>query len=365
VAQPNPKRWIENLIIADKLLLRRVVKTTKFNLIAGTLLVGLFFISAINAAAIEPNGAGASYTQTPDEGAIGSDDKVDIPGVSDGSTPNTRFAESKGHERDARPAEHYRLGTFYSDVATIPWQTTALVAGIGVVGVVNWDWGNSRFKFNDEGFFGSDTGSLGMDKLGHAYSTYLMADYSNHFMQANGASSCAPYSAALMAWGIMLGVEVLDGFSDDHGFSYEDLIFNLCGAGFSVLRNTVHGLREKLDFRLEYIPSGNKDGFHPITDYSGQKYVMALKLSGFEMCRDTPLRFLELHGGYFARGFTQAEKERGESQRREPYVAIGLNLSELLFRNTKVGKTTFGRYAARALEYVQIPYTYVATEDDK
>ena len=256
----------------------------------------------------------------------------------------------------------YSCGTFTSDVATIPWPTAALVGGLAVVGVANWNWGNSKFNFNDEGFFEDDTGSLGMDKLGHAYSTYVMADYLNHYMKKNNASSYASYNAALLAWGVMLGVEIFDGFSSDHGFSYEDLLFNFFGAGFSVIRNTVPGLRAKLDFRIEYIPSGNINGFHPFTDYSGQKYVMALKLAGFDICRDTLLRFLEFQGGYFARGFTTAEEERGAPLRREPYVAIGLNLSELFFGKTKIGKTTFGRYTARLLEYVQIPYTYVATE---
>jgi hypothetical protein len=191
-----------------------------------------------------------------------------------------------------------------------------------------------------------------------------MSDYFNHFMKKHNASPYASYNAALLAWGVMLGVEVFDGFSSDHGFSYEDLIFNFFGAGFSVMRNTVPGLREKLDFRIEYIPSGNVDGFHPFTDYSGQKYVLALKLAGFDRLGSTPLRFIELQGGYFARGFTEAEEERGESLRKVPYAAVGINLSELFFGKTKMGKTTFGRYSARFLEYVQIPYTYIATEQE-
>ncbi len=309
-------------------------------------------------------GAGASCTTKPYEGAIGNDCKVDLRISYDWSTPNTLFDRGSHHDFDVRPASPYHLSSFRSDVATIPWQTTALVAGIGVLGVASWDWGSSSFNFNDEGFFGSDTGSLGMDKLGHGYSTYVISDFLTHSMRANGASASAPYNAPLFSWMLMLGVEIFDGFSDDHGFAYEDLIFNGLGAGFSLLRNTIPGMREKLDFRLEYIPSGNTDGFHPITDYSGQKYILALKLAGFDWCKQTPLQYVELHGGYFARGFTDYEKERGEPERKEPYVAVGLNISELLFGNTKIGKTNFGRHASRFLEYVQIPYTYIATAHD-
>ncbi len=309
-------------------------------------------------------GAGASCTTKPYTGAIAKDCKVDIRLSYDWSTPNTIAAPTPRHDFHDQRIEPYRWSTFTSDVATIPWQTTALVAGIGVLGVVSWDWGSTSFNFNNEGFFGHDTGSFGMDKLGHAYSTYVIADFLAYSMQANGASNNAHYNGALLSWIMMLGVEVFDGFSDDHGFAYEDLIFNGLGAGFSALRNAVPGLREKLDFRLEYIPSGNTDGFHPVTDYSGQKYLLALKWGGFDCCSQTPLRFLEFQAGYFARGITDDEKARGEPARKEPYLAVGLNLSELLFGRTRIGKTAIGRHAARFLEYVQIPYTYLATVND-
>jgi hypothetical protein len=141
------------------------------------------------------------------------------------------------------------------------------------------------------------------------------------------------------------------------------MVMNGLGAGFSVLRSTVPGLAEKLDFRMEYIPSGNKGDFRPASDYSGQKFILALKLSGFEAFKDTPLRFVELHAGYFARGFTDEEEARGEELRREPYVGIGLNLQELLDAGIRKD-TTAGLIAKRTLEYVQVPYTYAATSQD-
>lgn len=64
----------------------------------------------------------------------------------------------------------------------------------------------------------------------------------------------------------MTCVEVFDGFAEDHGYSYEDLVANAGGAGFSVLRSSVPGPKQKLDFRLLNLASGNVKGFHPITD---------------------------------------------------------------------------------------------------
>lgn len=342
------------------------MNTKRKFLAAVTVFIGLHFISAANALEPESADAGIKERLVRNGRPAGSMENFFCPNgqIHLAAYPLYAELEPRTSSQTTAGANGYRFTTFPSDVATIPWHTTAIVAGAAVLGIANWNWGSSSFTFNDEGFFGEDTGSLGMDKLGHAYSTYLISDFFNHYMQKKGASTYAPYNAALLSWGIMLGVEVFDGFSEDHGFSYEDLIFNFFGASFSVIRNIVPGLREKLDFRLEYIPSGNKDGFHPITDYSGQKYVLALKLSGFDLCKKTPLRFLELQGGYFARGFTEKEEEEGDPLRREPYVAIGINLSELFFGTTKIGKTKFGHYASRFLEYVQVPYTYVATVNE-
>jgi hypothetical protein len=173
--------------------------------------------------------------------------------------------------------------------------------------------------------------------------------------------------------GLMTYIEVFDGFSVDHGFSHEDLIIDAVGALFAVARRSVPGMREKVDFRLLYTPSGStlrsiscfpsahceKDGKTargPFTDYSNQRYLLALKLSGFDKIRDTPLRFVELHGGYYARGFTREEEERGEPLRRRLFIGAGLNVGELLF-GRRPGR--FGRAGKSLLEYLQPPYTAI------
>ena len=258
----------------------------------------------------------------------------------------------------------YNAGTFFEQSASIPWDIAFILGGTIGGGIVSWNWGSAPFHFVDEGWFGKDTSYLGMDKVGHAYSTYLYAEYFTQRIAHSAEDvSGAAITGAVLAMGVQTSVEFFDGFSSTYGFSYEDLIMDGVGAGFSVLRSTVPGLADKLDFRMEYIPSGNGGGFGPTSDYSGQKYLLALKLGGFETVEDTPLRFLELQAGYFARGFTEEERANGDERRREPYVAIGFNLQELL-DNGKVSETVPGLLAHRILEYVQVPYTYAATTQD-
>jgi hypothetical protein len=256
----------------------------------------------------------------------------------------------------------YKLNTFTSQVSAIPWDVAGAYGLVAIIGFEqkDWNWGTTSFHFANEGWFGRDTKYLGVDKLGHAYTAYLLSEYfTQRIAHSTEDRAGAALTGAVLGMGIQTYVEILDGFSDN-GFSPQDFVADGVGAGFSVLRNTIPGLADKLDFRMEYIPSGNDGSFQPFHDYTGQKYVLALKLSGFERFEDTPLRFVELQGGYYARGFTDAEEARGDQRQREPYVAIGLNLQEVL-DGERIRDTTPAIAARAALQYIQVPYTYAAS----
>ena len=266
----------------------------------------------------------------------------------------------------------YDAGVLWRQAKSIPWRSGGATAAIAATGFANWDWGSSSFRFNSEGWFGKDTASLGMDKLGHAYSAYVLSEFFADGIE-HGHPRHRAYTGALLSMGLMTAIEVFDGFSAEHGFSYEDLVVDAAGAAFSVVRRAVPGLREKLDFRLLYVPSRSTwraiscfpkphcDRYgaivrSPITDYTRQKYLLAFKLSGFERFQRTPLRLVELQGGYYARGFTREEEARGHPLRRRLFIGVGLNVGELLFPGRSRG---FGRAATSVLEYLQVPYTAV------
>lgn len=262
---------------------------------------------------------------------------------------------------DVSTYHNYDADMFLGHARSVVWDIAAIYGGVTYFGFRNWDWGSSGFQFESEGWFGTDTKYGGMDKLGHAYTGYILTEYfSQRIAHENADPNGAIMSGAILGLGVQTYIEFFDGFSGGHGFSYEDFIANSVGVGFSILRNTVPEVGEKLDFRLEYIQSEYSD-FAPVTDYAGQKYVLALKLAGFEELEESPLRFFELQAGYFTQGYTDAEREAGVDQKREPYVAIGLNLNELLNEAPELRNSTPGLAASRALEYLQVPYTYVPT----
>lgn len=263
--------------------------------------------------------------------------------------------------KDVSQFDAFNADVFWDQSASIKWDIIAVYGLTTAFGLSNWEWGSSGFHFENEGWFGEDTKYGGMDKLGHAFTGYLLSDYfSQRIAHEVSDSNGAIVTGGILSMGLMTYIEFFDGFSGGHGFSYEDLIADGIGVGFSFLRNTVPNMAERVDFRLEYIQSDYSD-FAPFTDYAGQKYVLALKLSGFENFEETPLRFVELQAGYFTQGYTDAERDAGVEQRREPYVAIGLNLNEFLGEVPEARDTLPGLAASRALEYLQVPYTYIPT----
>ncbi len=244
----------------------------------------------------------------------------------------------------------------------LKWELGGLTGGILYLGLKEWNWGSSSFKFNDEGWFGINTGSGGADKLGHLYSTYIMDEFlTNRLYYKTGNLNDAALKGAIFSGTLMLLVEAFDGVSSDHGFSYEDLIMNGTGIGISYLKNTIPELRDKLDLRVEYHRSKADKG-HPITDYTGYNYSAVLKLGGFKQLKTTPLKYFELQLGYYAKGFKKADKPYFKQKRTELYAGIGLDLSEALFKPLK--KHTDSEwldYTDTFFRYYQLPGIYTTT----
>ena len=188
------------------------------------------------------------------------------------------------------PPSFYSVSLLGDHLSSVRWELAAVGAGLVAIGLRDWDWGGSEFQFIEEGWFAKNTRHGGMDKIGHAFSTFVIADILTDRIRANASNPTgAPITGALVAFGIMGLGETLDGFTGKHRFSREDIVANGVGAAFSILRNSVPGLREKLDFRFMYTPASyERPGITASEDsgiippYQRQRYIMALKGSGFE-----------------------------------------------------------------------------------
>jgi hypothetical protein len=226
--------------------------------------------------------------------------------------------------------------------------------GIGLVsawGIYKWDYFTQSPNAGSEGWFGNGTDEGGADKLGHLYASYAATHglaylYENWRFERDEAA----LYGALSSWAIMGFMEFGDSFSD-FGFSMEDLLFNTVGSAFGYLLYQNTDLAGKIDLRWEY-------GIHPsgggvFTDYENTKVLLALKLNGFKATRRGLLKHLELHLGYYTRGFDDHES----GQERNLYVGIGVNLTDLLRRHGHAKTAT-------VLNYLQLPGTYLSLKHD-
>lgn len=191
-----------------------------------------------------------------------------------------------------------------------------------------------------EGWFSKDTENGGADKVGHAYTGYLMSHIFSYTYEDWGYAQ--EKSALYGAYSSFLFTSIMefgDSFSP-YGLSYEDLISNTLGAILGFYTYKYKSLGDKLDFRVEYKlhKSMFKEDF--TTDYENMKHLLVLKGSGFDSFNNSYLKYMELYFGYDSYGFV----EPPYNKRRELFVGIGINLSKLL--NTKI------------FNYYQVPKSY-------
>ncbi|HYD29493.1 MAG TPA: DUF2279 domain-containing protein [Azospirillaceae bacterium] len=223
-------------------------------------------------------------------------------------------------------------------------------AGLLAWGVGTWDYGDKSPRFSDEGWFGRETNHGGADKLGHFWTGYALSHlFAGQYERWDYTPDEAARLGAVSSLGAMSLVEIGDAFSE-HGFSYQDFLFDAVGAGIGYLWWTNPDLARKFDFRVEYDPfrDGELQG-DVFTDYDRLKYLVAIKAEGFEGIDNPVLKLLELHVGWYSRGYEAWDPlfpERDE-RRRYFYVGIGINLTRLLQPTVKTN----------AFNYLQVPYT--------
>ena len=223
-----------------------------------------------------------------------------------------------------------------------------------LIGAGSWDYCSSSFHFSDEGWFDPDTKFGGADKLGHAYSGYVFTDiYSSIYKRWGYSDDKALLGGVLSSWFQMTLIEFGDGFSREYGFSWEDELMDTLGIGLAYLRNRYPSLKDKFDFRVEWFPSpalrhGDRTVF---TDYSGQKYLIALKPDGFLKTDNSLIKAVEFDFGYYSRGYDENNRYFN-GEKRYTFFGVGLNMTYILEQLT-------GNRFGGIFEYVQIPFTYI------
>ncbi|NIJ38681.1 hypothetical protein FHR22_003405 [Sphingopyxis panaciterrae] len=246
---------------------------------------------------------------------------------------------------------------FWRQAGTVKTESLLLLGYFSVASGQKLFKDTAPFHFSNEGWFGKDTHNIGVDKLAHAFNTYLMAEFfHDRIHRRTGGAEGDALTAGLIASGLMIFNELSDGIEPDSGWSPQDALMNFAGAGFSILRNTVPGLKEKVAFKMEIVPNEHVYSFSGKPHFQQQRYMFSIKGAGFRQLERSPLRFLDLQLGYYASDFLLEDRAKGIEPKRHLFVGVGLNIGELFFGKSRSG---VGKAAYTVLDYLQLPYTSI------
>jgi len=223
----------------------------------------------------------------------------------------------------------------------------AAVGGVLTYGTFMWHYWDQTPHVQSEGWFGKSTKHGGADKAGHMYTGYLAGRISSNIYRSWGYDRKEAAGLGAITSLLLTGaMEAGDSFSD-YGFSPEDMVANMAGAGLGYLLERFPDTGDFIDFRIEYAPPLSRIKADPLTDYEYLKYMLAFRFAGFDSLKESPLRYIDLLTGYYTRNFQgDAQLDRRE---RDLFIGVGLDLSELLsFTSVSV-----------VFRYLELPYTYI------
>ncbi|NRB59251.1 MAG: DUF2279 domain-containing protein [Winogradskyella sp.] len=210
------------------------------------------------------------------------------------------------------------------------------------------DYPRSKFKtLNDNEEW------LQMDKLGHVFSAYQLGQLGANTLNWAGVSEKNQllYGATL-GLGFLTAVEVMDGFSQEWGFSWGDMMANGLGTGLYVGQELLWEEQRILlkysfsrsDFvsqRPEKLGNGLSEEF--LKDYNGQTYWLSANISTFFKTENFP-KWLNIAFGYGADGMLTGNPNDdnflNQNRVRQFYLSLDVDLTRIK-TNSSVLKTIF------------------------
>lgn len=242
----------------------------------------------------------------------------------------------------------------------------AVAYGAALAGLSHlWYGDTERQPFQ---FFNDNAEWKQVDKLGHFFSAFYFSYGTSSALQwCKVPDKKSDLIGSLVGFGIMLPIEVLDGFSDAYGASTGDLIANAAGSAFflgqSRLWNEVR-IYPKFSFhRTDYAQLrsdllGNDLISEILKDYNGQTFWLSVDMDKFVRFP----RWLNLAVGYGAEGMVYARDHQNTeagypSAYRQYYISIDFDLTAVKSRSKAVKTILFLanmiRIPAPAVEFSQ------------
>ncbi len=220
------------------------------------------------------------------------------------------------------------------------------------------DYPRSSFKTIDD-----SSEWLQMDKLGHMFSSYQLGNIgANTLNWAGVRKKDQLLYGATLGFTFLTAVEIMDGFSEEWGFSWTDIAANAAGTALYIGQELLweeQRILLKYSFRrtqyAQQRPDILGDGFveELLKDYNGQTYWLSTNINSFLKTDDIP-NWLNLAFGYGAEGMLTGDPNDplflNQERIRQYYLSLDIDLSRIK-TNSHVLKTIFD-----VLNLIKIPF---------
>jgi uncharacterized protein YfiM (DUF2279 family) len=234
--------------------------------------------------------------------------------------------------------------SFFEKSDTLNLQRRNIVVGstvgIGSLTIVGlnelWykDYPRSSFHFIND-----NSNWLQMDKVGHATTAYYMGSLGMKSFRWSGMSEKnAIWYGGSVGLIFLTTVEVLDGFSEEWGASWGDLIANTSGTALLIGQELLWH-EQRMELKFSYHPTSYAEqnpgslGSTPLEsilkDYNGQTYWLSVNPWSFAKESRFP-KWLSVSVGYGAEGMiTAIPPEGGDNRYRKFLLSLDLKLSNI------------------------------------
>ncbi|OYU95743.1 MAG: hypothetical protein CFE21_11435 [Bacteroidetes bacterium B1(2017)] len=201
-----------------------------------------------------------------------------------------------------------------------------------------WQGDYHPFVMNNDG--GYNNYSLGIDKVGHFYTSYMYSNALYELLKWGEfrEERCLFYSTLLpFVWA--LSIEIGDGFSS-YEFSPTDLLANSIGIGYAYAQHKVPYLRN-FKFKFSYFPSSyyiqnNYKNWSLTADYNGHIYWLSTDVHGVlpKTAKGFWPKYLNLSLGYGVNNFAESFYYGiNYPLQREFFIGLDYNLNAIPVKN--------------------------------
>jgi len=210
-------------------------------------------------------------------------------------------------------------------------------------------------------FYNDNSSWMQVDKAGHALTAYQLGRYGYEVMRWTGVKEKSSiWIGGNLGLLFLTGVEVLDGFSDEWGFSYGDFLANAGGTALFIGQQLVWG-EQRMSLKFSYSSSsyaqlrpetlGNGGLESVLKDYNGQTVWLSVNPSSFGPEKDRQfLPWLNVAIGYGANGMLGSDANPDTNDEgvslpeidpyRQYYLSLDLDLTKIK-TNSHLLKTIF------------------------